>query len=82
MLISGLILRGLLHHLRLLPLPAVVPVVEEAVLPVGFVVRMGLGSGRVGKAQEDAAKGRTGEWKSDHRTPWTWSQVYHSFSIK
>ena len=70
--ISGLTLRGLLH--RLLPLRVVVPV-EGAGHPVGSEVRMGLGSGRVGRAQEDAVKGRTGEWKSDHRTPWTWSQV-------
>ena len=48
---------------------------EGAGHPVGSEVRMGLGSGRVGRAQEDAVKGRTGEWKSDHRTPWTWSQV-------
>ena len=71
--ISGLTLRGLLH--RLLPLRVVVPVEEGAGHPVGCEVRMGLGSGRVGRDQEDAVKGRTGEWKSDHRTPSTWSQV-------
>ena len=48
---------------------------EGAGHPVGCEVRMGLGSGRVGRDQEDAVKGRTGEWKSDHRTPSTWSQV-------